>query len=151
MSFTANYIISFDLNKSDYQYLKYRARSSFRGGSLFVDFHAVFVGILFSWIFRKSRDFDRNVTFTSVLAVTRKSNVAGVKDVSIYILPCWCLFTFAVQYAVKTGKFTYNGITTMNFLTNFTITKFCLCLIIQKSSFCSQNSDVYICKRALYF
>jgi hypothetical protein len=38
----------------------------------------VFVGVLFSWIFRKSRDFDRNVTFTSVLAVTRKWNVAGV-------------------------------------------------------------------------
>jgi hypothetical protein len=36
----------------------------------------------------------------------------------------------------------------MNSLTNFTITKFCLCLIIQKSSFCSQNSDVYICKKA---
>jgi hypothetical protein len=33
----------------------------------------------------------------------------------------WCLFTFAVQYAVKTGKFTYNCITTMNFLANFTI------------------------------
>jgi hypothetical protein len=38
----------------------------------------VFVGVLFSWIFRKSQDFDRNVTFTSVLAVTRKWNVAGV-------------------------------------------------------------------------
>ena len=49
----------------------------------------------------------------------------------------FCLFTFAVQYAVKTSKFTYNRITTMNFLTNFTITKFCLCLIIQKLSFCS--------------
>ena len=43
----------------------YRTRSSFRGGSLFVDF-------------RKSRDFDRDVTFTRVLAVTRKWNVAGV-------------------------------------------------------------------------
>jgi hypothetical protein len=43
------------------------------------------------------------------------------------------LFTFAVQYAVKTGKFTYNCITTMNFLTNFTITKFCLRLTIQKT------------------
>jgi hypothetical protein len=52
-----------------------------------------------------------------------------------------------VQYPVKTGKFTYNCITTMNFLTNFTITKFCLRLIIQKSSFCSQNSNIYICQR----
>jgi hypothetical protein len=63
----------------------------------------------------------------------------------------WCLFTFAVQYAVKTGKFTYNCITTMNFLTNFTINKFCLCLIIQKSRLCCQNSDVYICKHACVF
>jgi hypothetical protein len=39
---------------------------------------SVFVGILFSWISRKSRDFDRDVTFTRVLAVTRKWNVAGV-------------------------------------------------------------------------
>ena len=39
----------------------------------------------------------------------------------------------------------------MIFLTNFPITKFCLCLIIQKSSFCSQNSDVYICKRVCVF
>ena len=39
---------------------------------------SVFVGVLFSWIVRKSRDFDRDVTFTSVLAVTRKWNVVGV-------------------------------------------------------------------------
>jgi len=38
----------------------------------------VFVGVLFSWIFRKSRDFDRDVIFTIVLAVSRKRNVAGV-------------------------------------------------------------------------
>jgi len=38
----------------------------------------VFVRVLFSWIFRKSRDFDRDVTFTRVLAVTRKWNFAGV-------------------------------------------------------------------------
>jgi len=37
-----------------------------------------YLGILFSWIFRKSRDFDRYVTFTSALAVTRKWNVSGV-------------------------------------------------------------------------
>jgi hypothetical protein len=49
------------------------------------------------------------------------------------------------------GKFTYNYITTMNFLTNFTITKFCLRLIIQKSSFCCQNSNVYICQRVCVF
>ena len=42
-----------------------------------------------------------------VLAVTRKWNVAGKS-----------LFTFAVQYAVKIGKFTYNCITTMNLITN---------------------------------
>jgi hypothetical protein len=52
----------------------------------------------------KSRDFDRNVTFTSISAVTRKWNVAGV------------------YLHIKTVKFTYNCITTMNFLTNFTIT-----------------------------
>jgi len=63
----------------------------------------------------------------------------------------WCLFTFAVQYAVKTGKCTYNCIITMNFLTHFTITKFYQCLIIPKSSFCSQNSNVYICQRACVF
>jgi hypothetical protein len=34
----------------------------------------------------------------------------------------------------------------MNFLTNFTITKFCL-----ESSFCSQNSNVYICQHACIF
>ena len=51
------------------------------------------MGGFFSWIFRKSRDFDRDVTFTRVLAVTRKRNNV-------------CLFTFAVQYAAKTGKFT---------------------------------------------
>ena len=56
-----------------------------------------------------------------------------------------------VQYPVKTGKFTYNCITTMNFLTNFTITKFCLRLTIQKSSFCSRNSNVYICQRVCIF
>ena len=39
---------------------------------------SVFVGILFSCISRKSRDFDRDVTVTRVLAVTRKWNVAGV-------------------------------------------------------------------------
>jgi hypothetical protein len=88
--------------------------------------------VQFSWISPKSRDFDRDVTFTRVLAVTRKWNIA-------------------VQYAVKTGKFTYNCITTMNFLTNFTITKFCLCLNIQKSSFCSQNFNVYICQHACVF
>ena len=47
--------------------------------------------------------------------------------------------TFAVQYAVKTDKLTYNCITTMNFSTNVAITKFYLCLIIQKSSFCSHK------------
>ena len=34
--------------------------------------------VQFSWIFRKSQDFDHDVTFTSVLAVTRKWKVAGV-------------------------------------------------------------------------
>ena len=38
----------------------------------------VFVGVLFSLIFKKSQYFDRDVTFTSGLAVTRKWNVAGV-------------------------------------------------------------------------
>ena len=38
----------------------------------------VFVGVLFSWIFKKCRYFDHDVTFTSVLAVTRKWNVAFV-------------------------------------------------------------------------
>ena len=83
--------------------------------------------VQFSWIFRKSRDFDRNVTFTSFSAVTRKWNVAGVY---LHLL-----------YNMRSKQ------------VNFTITKFCLCLIIQKSSFCSQNSNVYIwtCKRACIF
>jgi len=36
------------------------------------------MGVFFSWIFRKSQDFDRDVTLTSVLVVTRKRNIAGV-------------------------------------------------------------------------
>ena len=39
----------------------------------------------------------------------------------------------------------------MNFLTNFTIAKFWLCLIMQKSSFCSQNSNLYMSARVHIF
>ena len=94
----------FYVEKFDYHYL------SFLIVAFCIVQDPVFVGVLFSWISRKSRDFDRDVTFTRVLAVTRKWNIA-------------------VQYAVKTGKFTYNCITTMNFLTNFIIAKFYLCIL----------------------
>ena len=78
----------------------------------------VFVGVLFSWIFRKSRDFDHDVKFTSVLAVSRKWNVAGVY---------------------------------LHLLYNMRSKQILLLPNIQKSSFCSQNSDVYICKRTCIF
>jgi hypothetical protein len=43
--------------------------------------HVISCKVQFSWIFRKSRNFDRDVTFTKVLAVTRK----GTSRVFIYI------------------------------------------------------------------
>ena len=51
----------------------------------------VFVGVHFSCILRKSRDFDREDTFTRVLAVTRKWNVAVV-------------FRYEMQYYIETKE-----------------------------------------------
>ena len=107
--------------------------------TLFVSYKVqFFVGVLFSWISRKSRDFNRDVTFTRVLAVTRKWNVAGVY---LYLL---------YNMRSKQGDLLIIA-SQLWFFLNFTITKFCLCLIIQKSSFCSQNSNVYICQHACVF
>ena len=71
--------------------------------------------------FEEVRGFDRDVTFMRVLAVTRKWNVAVVYLHLLYN-----------KYALKTGKFTYNCITTMNFKKKIAITKFCLCTNVEK-------------------
>jgi hypothetical protein len=62
----------------------------------------VLVGVLFSWISRKSRDFDRDVTFTRVLAVSRKWKSRPELTISV-VKGTDCIISFKSNYHTITA------------------------------------------------
>lgn len=90
--------------------------------------------VQFSWIFRKSWNFDRDVTFTKVLAVTRKRNVAG--------------FYLHLLYNMQSKQVNLLIIASLWFLSKFYYYQILPMFNHQEIKFLrSKNSNVYISQR----